>query len=160
MVHRIQNRNPGYSDFSNIGPTPSFNFSNNNTSPVSHGANALKLENEIVSEDYTQSIVKDDINQVNNQYHEELLKNQEAENVVENTSTEEELSFAQEAISEISTDNEDTNNGLSEFGVDTDAPDLFNSNNESPTASDLLVSENDEQEDDLEIPAFLRRQKN
>ena len=26
MVHRIQNRNPGYSDFSNLGPTASFNF--------------------------------------------------------------------------------------------------------------------------------------
>ena len=26
MVHRIQNRNTGYSDFSNLGPTPSFNF--------------------------------------------------------------------------------------------------------------------------------------
>jgi cell division protein FtsZ len=50
MVHRIQNRNPGYSDFSNIGPTPSFNFSTNNSNPVSHGANALKLENEVTSE--------------------------------------------------------------------------------------------------------------
>ena len=48
MVHRIQNRNPGYSDFSNIGPTPSFNFSTNNSNPISHGANALKLENEVV----------------------------------------------------------------------------------------------------------------
>ena len=46
MVHRIQNRNPGYSDFSNIGSTQSFNFSNNYSNPISHGANALKLENE------------------------------------------------------------------------------------------------------------------
>ena len=42
MVHRIQNRNPGYSYFSNLGPTPSFNFSTNSSNPVSHGANALK----------------------------------------------------------------------------------------------------------------------
>ena len=48
MVHRIQNRNPGYSDFSNLGPTQSFNFSTNNSNPLSHGANALKFENEIV----------------------------------------------------------------------------------------------------------------
>ena len=50
MVHRIQNRNPGYSDFSNMGPTPSFNFSADNSGPISHGANALKLENEVASE--------------------------------------------------------------------------------------------------------------
>src|SRR5210317_332175 len=50
MVHRIQNRNPGYSDFSNVGPTASFNFSSSNSSPVTHGANALKLENEVTSE--------------------------------------------------------------------------------------------------------------
>jgi hypothetical protein len=50
MVHRIQNRNPGYSDFSNIGSSASFNFSNTISNPVSHGANALKVENEIVQE--------------------------------------------------------------------------------------------------------------
>ena len=49
MVHRIHNRNPGYSDFSNIGSSAAFNFSNT-TSPISDGANALKLENEIVQE--------------------------------------------------------------------------------------------------------------
>jgi cell division protein FtsZ len=50
MVHRIQNRNPGYSDFSHLGTSASFNFSNTASSPISHGANALKLENEIVHE--------------------------------------------------------------------------------------------------------------
>ena len=50
MVHRIQNRNPGYSDFSNVGSSASFNFSNSISNPVSHGANALKMENEIVQE--------------------------------------------------------------------------------------------------------------
>jgi cell division protein FtsZ len=162
MVHRIQNRNPGYSDFSNMGPTPSFNFSTNNSSPISHGANALKLENEVTSENVTQSVVQEDINQVNNQYHEELLKNQQAESIVENTSNEEEVSFTEEATqeNETSLNEENTNNDLSEFGVDSDAPDLFNSDSESSNSNDLLSSENDEQEDDLEIPAFLRRQKN
>ena len=163
MVHRIQNRNPGYSDFSNIGPTPSFNFSTNNSSPISHGANALKLENEVTSDSFTQSVAKNEINNVNNQYHEELLKNQQVEKVVENTSNEEEVSFTEEVMNK----NEDliglkenSNNDLSEFGVDSDAPDLFNSDNESSNSNDLFSSENDEQEDDLEIPAFLRRQKN
>ena len=82
MVHRIQNRNPGYSDFSNMGPIQSFNFSNNGTNPVSHGANALKLENEVISENLNQNSIHDEISQVNNQYHEELLKNQDVESIV------------------------------------------------------------------------------
>ena len=162
MVHRIQNRNPGYSDFSNMGPTPSFNFSTNNSSPISHGANALKLENEITSENVTQSVKEEDISQINNQYHAELLKNQQAESIIDNTFNEEEVSFTEEATqeSETSLNEENTNNDLSEFGVDSEAPDLFNSDIESSNSNDLLASENDEQEDDLEIPAFLRRQKN
>ena len=163
MVHRIQNRNPGYSDFSNMGPTPSFNFSNNNSSPISHGANALKLENEVSSESLNQTAIKDDINQANQQYHEELLKNQEAESIVENSSNESEVSFTHEAINdeENSLNNEETKNDLSEFGVESDAPDLFSNEVDSSNSTDLLSSENDEDhEDDLEIPAFLRRQKN
>jgi cell division protein FtsZ len=162
MVHRIQNRNTGYSDFSNAGPTSSFNFSTNNSSPVSHGANALKLENEVTSEGVIHPTSQEDINQANSQYHEELLKNHQVESVVENTSDENEVSFTYAATSEKETllNEDDTNNDLSEFGVDSDAPDLFNSENESASSNDLQSSENDELEDDLEIPAFLRRQKN
>ena len=155
MVHRIQNRNPGYSDFTNIGPTPSFNFSNNGSSPVSHGANALKLEDEIASSELNQSMVEDQIKEANNEYHEEILKNHQIENVVENSSNEEEISFTQEATNE-----KDINNDLSEFGVNSDAPDLFSSDNDASSSDDLLSMENEEQDDDLEIPAFLRRQKN
>ena len=47
------------------------------------------------------------------------------------------------------------------IGVDTDEPDLFNTENQASTAEDLLgSSDEDQEEDDLEIPAFLRRQKN
>ena len=152
MVHRIQNRNPGYSDFSNVGSTTSFNFTNNNSNPFSHGANALKLENEVISENLNETV-----DQVNNRYHEELLKNQEVENIVESTTDENEVSFSQEAISSPEIEKEPTSD-LKEFGVNTDEPDLFSSDNET---SDLLGSnEQDQEEDDLEIPAFLRRQKN
>ena len=162
MVHRIQNRNPGYSDFSNIGPTPSFNFSTNNSSPISHGANALKLENEVTSETANQPLVKEDINHVNNQYHEELLKSHQAEDIVENSSNEEEISFTQEATQEHENlvNEADIKNDLSEFGVDSNAPDLFNNDSEPSNSNGLLSSEDEDQEDDLEIPAFLRRQKN
>ena len=155
MVHRIQNRNPGYSDFSNIGLNSTFNFSNINTNPVSHGANALKLENEVVSENFNESI-----SDVNNEYHEELLKNQQIESIVENTSEEKEISFSQEAI-ETSKNIKDDTADLKEFGVEPNEPDLFNSDNKDITSGSLLETEvEDQEEDDLEIPAFLRRQKN
>jgi len=156
MVHRIQNRNPGYSDFTTATGTTPHNFSNASSNPVSHGANALKLENEIVNENLNNQTV----DEVNHQYHEELLKNQEIENIVENTSEHDETSLAQEAM-ETSTVEKDLSNDLKEFGVDTDEPDLFSLNNESLDAQDSLeTSEDDGEEDDLEIPAFLRRQKN
>ena len=163
MVHRIQNRNTGYSDFSSVGPTDSFNFSTNNSNPVSHGANALKFENEVSSEGINQTIIKEDINQVNDQYHEELLKNQEAKSIVENSLNEEEVSFTHEAIQQEknSSKDQEIKNDLSEFGVESDAPDLFNNETEYPNSNELLSSTNDnDQDDDLEIPAFLRRQKN
>ena len=155
MVHRIQNRNPGYSDFGTTAGATSFNFQNTNSNPISDGATALKLENEIVSE----SIQSQSVDDMNKQYHEELLKNQEAENIVENISEDNDTSFSQEALS--SSNTEESSNDLKEFGVDTDEPDLFNTENQASTSEDLLgSSDEDQEEDDLEIPAFLRRQKN
>jgi len=161
MVHRIQNRNPGYSDFSNIGSSASFNFSNSVSSPVSHGANALKLENEIVQE-------QNQDNFRSNVSTEEVLhtNNLETENVVEDSSVNEmEKSFTQEAIEtpqeQIAEESlqEDHSHDLKEFGVDSDAPDLFSSETDN-SSSDELLSSSEEEDDDLEIPAFLRRQKN
>jgi cell division protein FtsZ len=159
MVHRIQNRNPGYSDFSNMGSSSSFNFSNT-TSTITHGANALKLENEIIQEQQTESTY-------NQMMNEEVVQNtnMESENIVEDNSVDElEKSFAQEAMEttqeEIQESNteEEASNDLKEFGVDSDSPDLFSSETENLSSEDLLSP--DEEEDDLEIPAFLRRQKN
>ena len=76
-----------------------------------------------------------------------------------------EKSFTQESIEtehEINTTDsveDDVSNDLKEFGVDSDSPDLFSSETENSSPHDLLSSDNEE-EDDLEIPAFLRRQKN
>ena len=155
MVHRIQNRNTGYSDFGSNGLTTSFSFSNNTSNTVTHGANALKLENEIVSENFNESI-----DEVNNQYHEELLKNQEAKSIVDNVSNQNEVSFSQEAIESSETEDAQSSD-LKEFGVDTDEPDLFSSDNLESSSENLLDStKEDHEEDDLEIPAFLRRQKN
>jgi cell division protein FtsZ len=162
MVHRIQNRNPGYSDFSNMGSSQSFNFSNTSASnPITHGANALKLENEIIQEQQTE-------NSHNQMMNEEVTQNTsiESESIVEDNSVNEiEKSFAQEAMETTHEETQETNieeeasNDLKEFGVDSDSPDLFSSEPESSSPEDLLSS-NEDEEDDLEIPAFLRRQKN
>ncbi len=162
MVHRIHNRNPGYSDFSNIGSSKSFNFSNSTSSnPITQGANALKLENEIIQEQQHESSNNQMIN-------EEVFQNDsvESESIVEDNSVNEmEKSFTQEAMETTHEEifetkvEEEPSNDLKEFGVDSDAPDLFNSEPEISSSEDLLSSE-EEEEDDLEIPAFLRRQKN
>ena len=160
MVHRIQNRNPGYSDFVANGMTQSFQFSGNNSNPVSHGANALKLENEIVTNNLQSQTNNQSVSDVNNQYHEELLKNQEIEKIDSLSSEDNEMPFSQETSEPLEKIEEDKND-LREFGVDTNEPDLFSSENDNLDSNDLLNSSEDEkEEDDLEIPAFLRRQKN
>ena len=87
------------------------------------------------------------------------MKNQGAENIVENISEEKEISFSQEAV-DTGEIKESNSVDLKEFGVDTDEPDLFSHESQSSNTEDLIRSDDGEEEDDLEIPAFLRRQKN
>jgi len=163
MVHRIQNRNPGYSDFINSGSAQSFNFSA--SSPITNGANALKLENEIIAETVTNSSSSEMLS-------EQTPNNQEITSIIgDNQLNDYEQSFSGEALDTIneteeknSTEVEPTPNGLENFGVEGEtAPDLFSSDNKAEETEDLLSAENSEnisENDDLEIPAFLRRQKN
>ena len=104
--------------------------------------------------------------------NEHITTSQEVENIIENNqSNDYEQSFSEEALSATSETEEDnlietehTSNGLENFGVEGEtSPDLFSSDNETEETKGLLSSEINEdisEEDDLEIPAFLRRQKN
>ena len=153
MVHRIQNRNPGYSDFSNVGNPQSFNFSQSMSTPVTHGANALKLENEVTSE---QSLDTQET-QVEN------IVNNNLNNDYEQSFSEEVLNEINNVESENSTETEHPSNGLENFGVEEETPDLFSSDFENSETESLTSSSNEDgeaEEDELEIPAFLRRQKN
>ena len=49
-------------------------------------------------------------------------------------------------------------NGLENFGIEEETPDLFDSNNNE--VSEPNEESNSSEEDEFEIPAFLRRQKN
>ena len=144
MVHRIQNRNPGYSDFSNLNSTQSFTFSNPSKSIITNGANALKIEDEIKSENFNVNSNETE-NYQENSGENEILESQGVENSL-NTS-----------------ENEFSSNGLENFKFnEEETPELFNSDSE-PTSEESSIKSEDEQiseYDDLEIPAFLRRQKN
>ena len=67
---------------------------------------------------------------MNNQYHEELLKNQEIEKIDSLSSEDNEMPFSQETSEPLEKIEEDQND-LREFGVDTNEPDLFSSENDN-----------------------------
>ena len=150
MVHRIQNRNPGYSEFSNSGSTQSFQFTNNSNSIITNGANALKIEEEVQKEELASNgLDSSDLNEISSTLKSETLEQPEVPSV--NADNVDIDSKAEEQISE--------NNGLENFELsDDDTPELFNSD----TNEELLNNSEDinSEEEDLEIPAFLRRQKN
>ena len=142
MVHRIQNRNPGYSEFQNSDSHQSFNFSSSVAAPISEGATALKLENEIQEETVNDA---EQLEQNNN----DVLTN--------NLATEEQIIEETQSVEE-----PEVSNGLENFEIEEETPELFNSESEDSLTNETLVSEETDnlEEDDLDIPAFLRRQKN
>ena len=159
MVHRIQNRNPGYFDTSSIQKNNNLNINNNsNFIPSTSGANALQVNNEDIKETENELLnsMVDENMALSSLSNEEALKdNEHHSNLIEETplnlndNTEENQDSIQE-----------NSNGLENFELGEGSPQLFNSGNE-------ILDENKEEnqnietdEDELEIPAFLRRQKN
>ena len=154
MVHRIQNRNPGYSDFANNGSTQSFAFSNPNNSIITHGANALKLEEEVKTQGLDASTTNEtEMSNFSTAIEETENQKESFENVVSQA----EDKIENEAERPIS-------NGLENFHIEEeDTPELFSSDHSEENQTKFSspeLNENNEEEDDLEIPAFLRRQKN
>jgi len=154
MVHRIQNRNPGYSDFPQTNVSSSgFNFMESMGNTAVDGANALKVEVETNAEVSSQML-----GESSTKTQEMVLENKDEETntlTLENEIKEEE----NEIIKEVS-------NGLENFEIENDTPELFNSENileDQNIEQESSLYEKDKNEDeneDLEIPAFLRRQKN
>ena len=147
MVHRIQNRNPGYSDFSGLNMSETFNFQTSTTAPVSDGATALKLEDEVH--------VNNGNEMTNIKYSENINEpsTQIATDTLENSIVSEEHEVEKKETVEI-----EPSNGLENFGLqEEESFELFDNNN---TQNSISEEEKDTEEDELEIPAFLRRQKN
>ena len=149
MVHRIQNRNPGYSDFSNLRPNYSYEL---NKGLSTSGANALKIETSDikVSENDLMSSMVDEKMAVENPITSEA-KNEE-------NSLEEKLILSD---NEVNT-SDDESNGLENFNLDAEDPQLFDETQSINSDHETNINEDTEsdEEDELEIPAFLRRQKN
>ncbi len=157
MVHRIHNRNPGYSDFSNLNNSNAFNFQAQ-ASQATDGATALKIEEEMKTEstNIANSEVEKDYSAIASSeiVNEQNLDEKIAEDNHESTNP---------LILE--TEQKEVSNGLENFGIDEieeSTPDLFNSdeNVEEKFKSFEDTEKTKDEEDDLEIPAFLRRQKN
>ena len=153
MVHRIHNRNPGYSDFSNMVSNTQTNLSNNH-SHITEGATALKLEEEVTTgniEDLNENVLADHSAVANS----EVINEKNPEENLENE------------INKHAILDEKDSNGLENFGIDEieeNTPELFNSDETTISEQEFTSFDNTgdskDEEEDLEIPAFLRRQKN
>ena len=154
MVHRIQNRNSGYSDITNNGSHQSFNFSTQATSTLTEGANALKLDNEVeepIIQDSSTTNVS--INE-SDSLTEELVESNISNELETNSALDEQIDRHNTEVEE------NSSNGLENFALEEDTPELFNSDNSDQNEVASIDNTENSEEDDLEIPAFLRRQKN
>ena len=155
MVHRIQNRNPGYSDVAAIQKNEILKSNGANFLTSTSGANALQVENEEIKsmESELLNSMVDENMAVNN------LALEETKNEISNSKiAEQETPLSLNETVE-STQN-DESNGLENFDLSNESPQLFNSDNEIMNENTNESLEKEIEEDELEIPAFLRRQKN
>ena len=110
---------------------------------ITQGATALKAENDALKENVIEKEIDHSININSDVGAAEILINDQDESLILKNEIEE---------PKLET------NGLENFGIEEDTPDLFENN--SPIESSEQVEEESSEEDEFEIPAFLRRQKN
>ena len=155
MVHRIQNRNPGYSDLSKVHSGISLNSNQSEILSNTRGANALKIDSENIkdSEDELLNSMVDENMAIdlNNDISSTTSAASDEDSISENTM------ILDNPAEDNSNDNQENYNGLENFELRDETPNLFN-NEENENKIEKL-DQNFEEEDELEIPAFLRRQK-
>ena len=155
MVHRIQNRNPGYSDLPKVQSGISLNHKQSEILSNTRGANALKIDSENVKDTETEllnSMVDENMAiDLNNDISSVIGAARDEDSTSENT-----MILDNPAEDNIN-DNQENYNGLENFELRDETPNLFN--NEENENKIEKFDQNFEEEDELEIPAFLRRQK-
>ena len=152
MVHRIQNRNPGYSDFAGAQNAVQLNSIKSETIASTSGANALKLDSDELKNTETEMF--------NSMVDENMALN--SMSVDESKITSEETPLNLGNSDEINQNNQvqEHSNGLENFELSEESPQLFNNLDEVKNETEEENFNSETEEDELEIPAFLRRQKN
>ena len=152
MVHRIQNRNPGYSDFVSAQNAVQLNSLKSETIASTSGANALKLDSDELKNTETEMF--------NSMVDENMALN--SMSVDESKISREESPLNLNHSDEINENNQDQehSNGLENFELSEESPQLFNNIDEVKNETEEENFNSETEEDELEIPAFLRRQKN
>ena len=112
-------------------------------SPITEGATALKLENEVQQETMTEAEQPIDSDEIINEGNSEETK-------------------PEGELHDDMQEQESNSNGLENFEIEEETPGFFNLGNEENLSDETSTSKESDNldEDDLEIPAFLRRQKN
>ena len=145
MFNRIQNRNTGYSEFIN-GSTPAETYQ-------TEGANALKLQPEIKIEESAQS---ENLNETT-----DLDIPMENVGYLENTENNQE-SKKNELIKNEPISSRDEDDTLRLFSEDENIDGFIDNTDDfqSSESNTFLHEEDNNEEENYEIPAFLRKQKN
>jgi len=175
MVHRLQSRNAGYSDHS-----ISTVVMNQPTLGATEGATALDMNSVIEQKQTKEADLISEQNEVKSEINEPSIENISMENAtylqnMEETSIKENLkedetnmsTFEVDSI-ELATPELFSDNGEdSSFNQDStaDEPNIFDNTGsqgikKEETIKEPEMFEENNQEEDFEIPAFLRRQKN
>ena len=159
MVHRIHNRNTGYSEN---------NFNSNNSIPVSpsldsiQGATALKLDNEIKTVEVPMGKTEQELNSQTSSDPGISLDNATYfENNINQEQTHKDEVQEEVVIEDISIyEEKPTQNTEINSKKEEDVPQLFSDEANTIASSENNLSENSKnEEEEFEIPAFLRKQK-
>ena len=163
MVNRIQNRNTGYSDA--VLCSKGTMMQNNSVNSSISGSTALKLDEQFEvekSQNSSLNIEEETINQNNNE--EQFLNTPESNSnergTVEKVSSSETL-FGLDTIEQIPLNEENALTSDEEYTPKLFSEEIISDENKNPpseTEQKLFDQENN-QDEDFEIPAFLRRQK-
>ena len=155
MVNRIQNRNSGYSEnlFSK-GPI----FSNNTYNTSISGATALKLDEQFDTNTHSQS---ESFIEINKEPEIQSEADDFESSISTSEVTSEETPFEIDSIEQSTASNEEPLSLEEEYTpkLFSDEGSNLDTENTSETEEQKLFEQESTQEDDFEIPAFLRRQK-
>ena len=170
MVHRIQNRNPGYTD--NLAQTL---VMNQPTLSSTEGATALDMNVAIEETKIAEQNVEQNVEKKQQEIEETTPENISLESAtylqnVENTNQENEVpNFEVDSIElatpELFSEEEEINSFNQDNHVDANELKVFENSNLEETSENQETKEQEmfdksDLEEDFEIPAFLRKQKN